>query len=159
MNLFVLRWFWKAGILSVLCMSSHLFSTNCCLGKPNSAARDVIWTARANSIIIGGNVSARATKHDRWNDRTTPLRDGALVWHRIWVDCGRSPAGALSMILRNTRARYHRAVRDLKRNQAELRKSKLADRAASADNKEFWAEVIKTKQTKIYDANASRRPQ
>ena len=93
-------------------------------------------------------MSARATKHDRWNDRTTPLRDGALFWHRVWVDCGRSPAGALSMILRNTRARYDRAVRDLKRNQAELRKSKLADRAASADNKEFWAEVKKLNRSK-----------
>ena len=91
-----------------------------------------------------------------WNDRIKPLRDDPLFWHRIWVDCGRSPAGALSMIMRNTRARYHRAVRDLKRNQAELRKSKLADRAASANNEEFWAEV---KPIKIYDANASGRPQ
>ena len=43
------------------CMSSQLFSTNCCLGKPNNAARDVIWTAHGNSLIIGGNASARAT--------------------------------------------------------------------------------------------------
>ena len=31
------------------------------LGKPKSAARGVIWTARGNSIIIGANASARAT--------------------------------------------------------------------------------------------------
>ena len=58
------------------------------------------------------------------------------------------PAGSLSMIMRNTRARYHRAVRDLKRNQAELRKSKLADRAASDYSKEFWAEVRKLNRPK-----------
>ena len=50
--------------------------------------------------------------------------------------------------MRNTRARYHRVVRDLKRNQAELRKSKLTDRATSADNKEFWAEVKKLNRSK-----------
>ena len=43
------------------CMSSHLFSTTCCLGKPNSVVRDVIWIERGNSITIGANVSARAT--------------------------------------------------------------------------------------------------
>ena len=44
------------------CVSSHMFSRTCCLGKPNSAAREVIWIiARGNSIIIGGNVSTRAT--------------------------------------------------------------------------------------------------
>ena len=83
-----------------------------------------------------------------WNDRIKPLRDDALFWHIIWIDCGQPPAGSLSMIMRNTRARYHRAVRDLKRNQAELRRSKLADRAASADSKEFWAEVMKLNRPK-----------
>ena len=83
-----------------------------------------------------------------WNDRIKPLRDDALFWHSIWLDCGRSPAGSPSMIMRNTRVRYQRAVRDLKRNQAELRKTKLDDRAASADNKEFWAEVRKLNRPK-----------
>ena len=83
-----------------------------------------------------------------WNDRIKPLQDDALFWHKIWVHCGRPPAGALSMIMRYTQARYHRAVRDPKRNQAELRKSKLADGAASADSKEFWAEVKKLNRPK-----------
>ena len=42
-----------------------------------------------------------------------------------------------------TRARCHKAVRDVKRNQAELLKTKLTDRAASGDNKYFWYEVKK----------------
>ena len=43
------------------CMSSHLFSTSCCSGKPSIAARDVIWIVRGNSIFIGRNASARVT--------------------------------------------------------------------------------------------------
>ena len=64
-------------------------------------------------------------------------------YHRSWVDCGRPPAGKLSFVMRSTRARYHRAVRDLKRNQADLSRTKLADRAASGDSKHFWNEVKK----------------
>ena len=44
----------------LLCMGSHLFSTTCWLDQ-SSAARDVIWTASGNSIIIGGTASASAT--------------------------------------------------------------------------------------------------
>ena len=46
-------------------MSAHQFSTTCCLGKPISAVRYVIWIARGNSIIIGGNASARSTAKPR----------------------------------------------------------------------------------------------
>ena len=53
--------FKRQALSPFLCISSQLFSTNCCLGKPNNAARGVIWTAHGNSIIIGGNASARAT--------------------------------------------------------------------------------------------------
>ena len=45
------------------------------------------------------------------------------------------------MVLRSRRASYHRAVRDLKWNQADLRRTKLADKAASGDSKHFWNEV------------------
>ena len=40
---------------------SHLFWTNRCLGKPDGAARDVIWIALGNSIIVRKNVSAKTT--------------------------------------------------------------------------------------------------
>ena len=53
--------FKKQAFSPFWCMSSHLFSTTCYLGKPNSAAHDVIWIGRENSIIIRGNASARAT--------------------------------------------------------------------------------------------------
>ena len=43
------------------CVISHLLSTIYSFGKHDSAARDVIWIARGNSIIIGGNATARAT--------------------------------------------------------------------------------------------------
>ena len=57
------------------CMSSHLFSTTRCLGNPNNAARDAIWIARGNSIIIGGNTYARATAKPytiKWFHLVTP---------------------------------------------------------------------------------------
>ena len=47
-----------------------------------------------------------------------------------------------------TRVSYHKAVRDVKRNQAELRKTKLANRAASLDNKYILYEVKKLSESK-----------
>ena len=78
-----------------------------------------------------------------WNSDVKPFRENALFWHSIWVDCGRPPAGSLAMVMRSTRARYHRAVRVLKRNQAELRKTKLAEKAATRETRDFWTEVKK----------------
>ena len=51
----------KSMHFPVWCVTSHLFSTTCCLGKPDSTARDVISIARGNSVIIAGNASARTT--------------------------------------------------------------------------------------------------
>ena len=47
------------------CGSSYLFSTTCCLGKRDSAARDVIWIVRRNSIIIRGNASENHMSRQR----------------------------------------------------------------------------------------------
>ena len=52
--------FKKQAFSPFWCASSHLYSTTCYLGKPDGAARDVVWIARCNFKILGGNVSARA---------------------------------------------------------------------------------------------------
>ena len=48
----------------------------------------------------------------RWNSDVKPLRDDALFWHHVWKDAGKPSAGALAGIMRNTRAKYHRAVKE-----------------------------------------------
>ena len=69
------RWFKKHELSPFWYVSSHLFSTTCCLGKPNSAVRDVIRNARGNSQSIRGNASARATAKPstiKWSHRVPP---------------------------------------------------------------------------------------
>jgi hypothetical protein len=46
-----------------------------------------------------------------WNKHVAPLRDKSILWHDIWVGCGRPHDGLVASIMRRTRASYHYAVR------------------------------------------------
>ena len=54
------------------------------------------------------------------------LREDSLFWHRLWIDIGRPPTGIVAAVMRNTRYKYHKAVKDIKRNDLNVRKAKLA---------------------------------
>ena len=49
-----------------------------------------------------------------WNERLRPLCDTSLFWHSVWKSAGRPPRDALADIMRNTRAKYHRAAKQLR---------------------------------------------
>jgi hypothetical protein len=42
-----------------------------------------------------------------WNEHVAPLRDKSVLWHDIWVSCGRPHDGLVASIMRRTRASYH----------------------------------------------------
>lgn len=46
-----------------------------------------------------------------WSVRVQPLRDIALFWHSMWMDCSRPKTGAVAACMRRTRAAYHYAIR------------------------------------------------
>jgi len=43
-----------------------------------------------------------------------------LIWHNIWLKCGRPRDGAAADIMRRTRAAYHYAVRYFKQNNSDI---------------------------------------
>ena len=61
----------------------------------------------------------------------------------MWVTCDRPPTGALATVMRHTRAKYHRAVKELKRNQEQLRHMRLAESLHDNGRREFWTELKK----------------
>ena len=74
---------------------------NACL---DSAKHTIPHTAqsgdvRHNNVMLG------------WNEYVAPLRDKSILWHDIWVECGRPPERIVASIMRRTRASYHDAVR------------------------------------------------
>ena len=47
----------------------------------------------------------------------------AVLWHNIWISCGRPRRGAVYDIMRQTRNKYHYAVRKVKRSEENIRKN------------------------------------
>ena len=65
----------------------------------------------------------------------------SLFWHRLWVDIGRPPTGVVATVMRNTRYKYHKAVKDIKRNDLNVRKAKLAEMANESYGRALWDEL------------------
>ncbi len=81
----------------------------------------------------------------RWKQEVQPIRERALLWHKIWCDGGRPACGFLFDLRQKTRHEYHLAVKKLKANEMDLRKSSMAERVASHDNTGLWKEIKKLK--------------
>ena len=65
----------------------------------------------------------RHSTHERvpgWRERVEPFREKSLLWHRIWIDCGRPRNGVVADCMRRTRAKYHYAVREVKKRKSLL---------------------------------------
>ena len=69
----------------------------------------------------------------------------SLFWHRLWVDIGRPPTGVVATVMRNTRYKYHKAVKDIKRNDLNVRKAKLAEMANESYGRALWDELKRLK--------------
>ena len=57
---------------------------------------------------------------------------------RLWIDCGRPRDGVVAITMRATRRRYHLAVRNILRNQQEIKNNKLADAFVTGHSKGYW---------------------
>ena len=69
------------------------------------------------------------------------LREDSLFWHRLWVDIGRPQTGVVATVMRNTRYKYHKAVKDIKKNDLNVRKAKLAEKSNESDGRSLWDEL------------------
>ena len=66
-----------------------------------------------------------------------------MMWHDIWVGCGRPHDGLVSDIMRRSRASYHYAVRYVKKNSQELIKDRFASAILDNRSRDFWREARK----------------
>ena len=80
-----------------------------------------------------------------WNEFVKPLREEALFWHALWKDNGSPHTGVVSEIRRLSRARYHRMLRQVRKQEEALRKLKLAHQFGTPNRRDFWTEVKKSK--------------
>ena len=78
-----------------------------------------------------------------WNEHVAPLRDKSVLWHDIWVSCGRPHDGLVASIMRRTRATYHYAVRYIKRNSQDIIKDRFASTILENRDHDFGVELRK----------------
>ena len=48
-----------------------------------------------------------------WNEYVKPFKDKSIFWNDIWKSAGSPVTGQLATIRRNTRARYHQAIKHI----------------------------------------------
>ena len=98
------------------------------------ASRCIPHTSPCGQKVIAG-----------WNDEAEQLKREALSWHKVWKESGRPHSGDLAEIHRMSRARYHRVVRQLKKNANSVRMQKMVQAISNNDSRKLWSEVRKFK--------------
>ena len=98
-------------------------------------------------LRAGQDTLPKCSHRDRgipcWNDEVESIRETAMFWHWLWVDNDRPRHGHVAAIMRKTRASYHYAVRQIKRRERDLRKSKMAESVSTNKQRDIWVETKK----------------
>ena len=81
-------------------------------------------------------------------DTCIPLRDKSLFWHGLWIDCNRPKTGVVADCMRRTRAAYHYAVRQLKKDESSIVRERVAEAILSDGGRNFWSEIKRIRSNK-----------
>jgi hypothetical protein len=76
-----------------------------------------------------------------WSGHVWPLRERSMFWHRMWLDCGRPRTGVVSESMRQTRAAYHYALRNIRKDEEDIVRERTADAMLLNNSRDFWLEV------------------
>ena len=69
----------------------------------------------------------RVRKVPGWNVKAKSLKERAIIWDKIWKDCGCQPSGVLSIIKKNIKIHYKYEVQHLKHQAEHIKSEKLAE--------------------------------
>jgi hypothetical protein len=83
-----------------------------------------------------------------WSEHVQPLRDKSLFWHNLWLDCNRPRTGAVADCMRRTRAAYHYAIRQLKKDNESLMRERVAEAMLNDGGRNFWSEIKRIRSKK-----------
>jgi hypothetical protein len=128
---------------AVICDHSNCTdsSHNASLNQYASSIIDCCFRAAESSIPFTGHNVGHKGAIPGWNEHVQPLRDKALLWHKIWVDSGRPHDGWVAQIRRFTRAKYHRAIRHTVRINNDITKERIAECLLYSDCRDYWSEI------------------
>jgi hypothetical protein len=102
---------------------------------------DAMVNASKKCIPVNSNSKRQSRGIPGWKEHVAPHRETALFWRDIWKDCGAPKQGIVAEIMRNTRAKYHRAVKDAKRARTCIVNHKLAGSLMNKKTADFWKQI------------------
>ncbi len=79
------------------------------------------------------------------NDLVETHKREALSWHRLWKAQGQTHTGNVAEMRRITRARYHHAVKTIKRDSDTIRMQKMDEALVSNKTRDLFSEAYKIK--------------
>jgi exonuclease III len=124
------------------------------LNQYAAAVTDACLSAAESNIP---HTSSRLTAGPRripgWSERVEPHREKSLFWHGLWVDCGRPRGGVVADCMRRTRASYHYAIRQVKRDEDSIVRDRLANALINDPSRNFWSEVKRIRNNKMCTTN------
>ena len=83
-----------------------------------------------------------------WTEYVAPVRDKAIMWHKIWAESGRPRNGVLADIMRKTRAAYHYTIRRIRHEADDIVNERFAEALLCKNGRDFWTEVKKIRRKK-----------
>ena len=108
---------------SLYCRDLH------CTDESHQAALDGLWLQVMEAISeaaahnIPSSSSGTRNRIPGWKEFVQPLKEDSSFWYSIWLSSGRPTNGELHNVMKHTRNKYHHAIRKVKRQESELRKS------------------------------------
>lgn len=135
---------------ALLCtdMNCKEASHHCAIGQYAEAISGACLAAAESCIPHTSNHCTGPKRVPGWSERVEPLRQKSLFWYRLWVECGRPRSGAVADCMRRTRASYHCAVRQVKRNENTIVRERIANALIDDPSRNFWTEVKKIRNNK-----------
>ena len=78
-----------------------------------------------------------------WNNYVKPYKDKSIFWNDIWKSAGKPIVGQLADLRKFTRAKYHWAIKQVKREKDNIILHNTAQQLASKSFREFWITMKK----------------
>lgn len=87
---------------------------------------------------------SKPSKHvPGWNEHVAQHKHTAQFWHFIWKQCGSPRNGEVASIMRKTKAKYHYAIRFVKKQDDIMRKNAMAQSISENNSRDLWKEINK----------------
>ena len=78
-----------------------------------------------------------------WREVVSPLQKDSVFWHSVWQSAGRPANGELYHVMRSTRAKYHTAIRKVRRAADRIKAQKLFE-ASTSGGSDLFKEMKKS---------------